>query len=84
MLIYCTSSIVLIASVCCRSVSAPKCKSGWEELGGECFRFSSGKLSWVAAQQECETEGATLAIVKTDEVHSFIKGETVFYVLCLY
>ncbi|XP_069106989.1 perlucin-like protein [Argopecten irradians] len=43
------------------------CDDGWTSSLGKCYYYSEDKTNWINAKDSCETKGANLVEMKTDE-----------------
>ena len=57
--------------------SAKPCPTGWRKYEGSCYYTSTGKKTWSKGREYCQSKGADLAIVKSQE-------EMVCLSLCIY
>ncbi|XP_077381315.1 type-2 ice-structuring protein-like isoform X1 [Festucalex cinctus] len=70
-----TVSLVLFAFVALATADdAATCLPGWSEHGGRCFFFDATQKSWAEAQAHCQSIGANLASVHSDDEHTFVKN----------
>ncbi|XP_073334454.1 uncharacterized protein [Pagrus major] len=51
-----------------------KCPTGWRKYEGSCYYTSTGKKNWRKGREYCQSKGADLAIIKTQEEMIFING----------
>lgn len=49
------------------SVLSGICSGGWEKIGRTCFMFIGARMSFAAAKQFCESQNATMPIIKANE-----------------
>ncbi|XP_078122573.1 uncharacterized protein LOC144528039 [Sander vitreus] len=56
------------------SVSARKCPTGWTRFEYSCYFTSVGKKNWTRSREYCQSKGADLAIIKSQEERRFING----------
>ncbi|KAK7473842.1 hypothetical protein BaRGS_00034893 [Batillaria attramentaria] len=49
------------------------CPSGWMRYGSSCYGIGDTPITWPAAQEVCETFGATLAEVENSAENDFLK-----------
>lgn len=57
--------------------SEKTCPTGWRKYEGSCYYASAGKKTWRKGREYCQSNGADLAIVKSQE-------EMVCLSLCIY
>uniref|UniRef100_A0A671XBP2 C-type lectin domain-containing protein n=1 Tax=Sparus aurata TaxID=8175 RepID=A0A671XBP2_SPAAU len=58
--------VALDSSLCCNLFKAEpcgKCQEGWEQNGPQCYYFSTDKLTWEQARDECQQNGAHLSFL---------------------
>ena len=46
---------------------ATLCPPGFDLVGGDCYFLSSEKLGWVGARKQCESRGAHLLSLESEE-----------------
>ncbi|XP_039668064.1 CD209 antigen-like [Perca fluviatilis] len=56
------------------SVSGRKCPTGWNRFEYSCYFTSIGKKNWTRSREYCQSKGADLAIIKSQEERRFING----------
>ncbi|CAN9513701.1 unnamed protein product [Ophioblennius macclurei] len=58
------------------------CPPGWKAFGQSCFYFSPLRLSWEESRLNCTSRGGSLAIVRSQELQSFLakEGELLYWI----
>ncbi|XP_041036056.1 CD209 antigen-like protein E isoform X3 [Carcharodon carcharias] len=56
-----------------RNCSESLCPSGWKIHNQHCYRFSTDKVNWESAKQQCESQNSHLIIINTEQEQNFIK-----------
>ena len=51
-------------------IQGSPCDVGWTEVAGSCFRLSERNLTWEEGEQFCQSRGATLAKVDSQDLIS--------------
>uniref|UniRef100_A0A671UFA1 C-type lectin domain-containing protein n=1 Tax=Sparus aurata TaxID=8175 RepID=A0A671UFA1_SPAAU len=70
------------SSLCCdlfKADTCGKCQEGWEQNGLQCYYFSTDKLTWEQARDECRRDGADLVKIESEDEqveHTFWIGLT--------
>ncbi|KAK9539633.1 hypothetical protein VZT92_002137 [Zoarces viviparus] len=54
--------------------SAKKCPTGWTRSEYSCYFTSVGKSNWTLGRDYCQSKGADLAVIKSQEEMLFING----------
>ncbi|KAM3624670.1 uncharacterized protein V6R79_026373 [Siganus canaliculatus] len=55
-------------------VQDKKCPTGWKKFKMSCYYTSAGKKKWQQGREYCQSKGADLAVIKSQEEMAFING----------
>uniref|UniRef100_A0A671UBJ0 C-type lectin domain-containing protein n=1 Tax=Sparus aurata TaxID=8175 RepID=A0A671UBJ0_SPAAU len=75
--------VALDSSLCCnlfKAESCHKCQEGWERNGPQCYYFSTDKLTWEQARDECQQNGADLVKIESEDEHKMVEKEDKFWI----
>uniref|UniRef100_A0A671UC06 C-type lectin domain-containing protein n=1 Tax=Sparus aurata TaxID=8175 RepID=A0A671UC06_SPAAU len=69
---------------CCHPDTCGKCQEGWEQNGLQCYYFSTDKLTWEQARDECRRDGADLVKIESEDEQvehtAMVEGEDKFWI----
>uniref|UniRef100_A0A671UBX8 C-type lectin domain-containing protein n=1 Tax=Sparus aurata TaxID=8175 RepID=A0A671UBX8_SPAAU len=79
------AAAVIAFYLCCdlfKADTCGKCQEGWEQNGPQCYYFSTDKLTWEQARDECRRDGADLVKIESeDELRDkMVEGEGKFWI----
>ncbi|XP_077327204.1 asialoglycoprotein receptor 2-like [Lithobates pipiens] len=57
-----------------KSSSNPLCSEGWSHYGLSCYYVSSRAIPWYASKKDCESNGAHLVVINSEEEMNFLRG----------
>ncbi|XP_053405026.1 lectin-like [Mercenaria mercenaria] len=66
--------MVTLFVVCSVIIACKACTSGWESYDRSCYKYFADRKNWSDAKRYCETQGAHLAIVLSNEENVFLKA----------
>ncbi|XP_078391963.1 CD209 antigen-like protein C [Cetorhinus maximus] len=63
-----------LRSVCTvlRNCSESPCPSGWKVHNHHCYKFSTHKVNWDSAKQQCVSQNSHLIFINTEQEQNFI------------
>lgn len=56
------------------TLSTLQCENGWYQFSGQCYYIGIRKKTWPEAKKDCESMGATLASIHSEEENQFIQN----------
>ncbi|XP_071361103.1 C-type lectin domain family 4 member M-like [Trachinotus anak] len=56
------------------TIQNKKCPTGWNKFQYSCYFTSVGKKTWSKSREDCQSRGADLAIIKSQNEMTFING----------
>ena len=59
-------------SICFYYIVSANCSSNWIQNNGSCYLKSSSSKTFDSAENECESKGANLSVINSDEEFNFI------------
>ncbi|XP_031465113.1 C-type lectin domain family 17, member A-like [Phasianus colchicus] len=63
-----------MAARMCKVIPDKKCLAGWKAFEGNCYSFSTERMSWREAKEICDDQGAHLVIINSDREQGFLKN----------
>ncbi|XP_045201877.1 lectin-like [Mercenaria mercenaria] len=67
-------TLITLFIVCSVIIACEACTSGWESFDGSCYKYFADRKKWSDAKTYCESQGAHLAIVLSNEENAFLKA----------
>ncbi|XP_078392945.1 CD209 antigen-like protein 2 isoform X1 [Cetorhinus maximus] len=56
-----------------QNYSESPCPNGWKVHNHHCYKFSTDKVNWDSAKQQCESQNTHLIVINTEQEQNFIK-----------